>query len=107
MGLQIVMRGHQEQMTQPRPAPGRRPGGDYVRLGIGYVRPIQRVVVSHALERLSGTAGWNGKNRAIMAVGARAVSRLEEAGEKVEASFAIPGCPQRHYLPGPGNFAED
>ena len=31
------------------------------------------------------------ENRAIMAVGARALSRLEEAGEKVEVYFDVPG----------------
>ena len=31
------------------------------------------------------------KDRTIIAVGARAVSRLEEAGEQVESYFAVPG----------------
>jgi F-type H+-transporting ATPase subunit gamma len=47
-------------------------------------------LVNYALEQCQELQGEKG-NRAIMAVGARAVARLEEAGEKVDFYFDVPG----------------
>ena len=91
LGLQIVMRGHREQNNQPRPAPGRRLGAIVFGSELGMCGQFNEVVVSHALERCRELP-VTGKDLAIMAVGARAVSRLDEAKLQVEASFAMPGA---------------
>ncbi len=91
MGLQIVMRGHREQNNQPRPAPGRRLGAIVFGSELGMCGQFNEVVVSHALERCQELP-VAGKDLAIIAVGARALSRLEEAGVQVEASFPMPGA---------------
>ncbi len=51
---------------------------------------FNELLVSFALDRCNELRVAK-KDRSIIAVGARAVSRLEEAGEQVEAYFAVPG----------------
>ncbi len=91
LGLQIVMRGHREQNNQPRPSPGRRLGAIVFGSELGMCGQFNEVVVSHALERCRELP-VAGKDLAVIAVGARGLSRLEEAGVQVEASFAMPGA---------------
>ena len=91
MGMQIVMRGQREESSQPRPAPGRRLGAIIFGSELGMCGQFNELLVSYALERCNELQVAK-KDRAIVAVGARAVSRLEEAGEQVESYFAVPGA---------------
>ena len=90
MGLQIVMRGHQEQNNQPRPAPGRRLGAIVFGSELGMCGQFNEVVVSYALERCQELP-VAGKDLAIMAVGARALS----------PAWKRRGCRWRPRLPCP------
>ncbi len=90
MGMQVVMRGYGEERTQPRPAPGRRLGAIIFGSELGMCGQFNELVVSHALDRLKELKVAK-EERSIVALGARAVSRLEEAGEQVESYFAVPG----------------
>lgn len=90
MGIQIVMRSSREDRAQPRPAPGRRLGAIIFGSELGMCGQFNELMVSYALDRCNELQVAK-KDRAIIAVGARAVSRLEEAGEPVESYFAVPG----------------
>jgi F-type H+-transporting ATPase subunit gamma len=89
MGMQIVMRSNQAERARPRPAPRGRLGAIIFGSELGMCGQFNDLLVSYALDRCKELQGGK-ENRAIMAVGARAVSRLEEAGEKVEAYFDVP-----------------
>ncbi len=91
MGMQIVMRSHPEENTQTRPAPGRRLGAILFGSELGMCGQFNELLVSYALDRCNELQVAK-KDRAIIAVGARAVSRLEEAGEQVQAYFPVPGA---------------
>ncbi len=91
MGIQIVMRGRREENTQPRPAPGRRLGAIVFGSELGMCGQFNELLVSFALDKFKELQVAQ-KDRAVVAVGARAVSRLEEAGEQVESHFAVPGA---------------
>ncbi len=90
MGMQIVMRGRREERTEPRPAPGRRLGAIVFGSELGMCGQFNELLVSYALDRCNELQVAK-KDRSIIAVGARAVSRLEEAAEQVESYFAVPG----------------
>ncbi|MCL4501685.1 MAG: F0F1 ATP synthase subunit gamma [Deltaproteobacteria bacterium] len=90
MGMQIVMRGHKEERTQPRPAPGRRLGAIIFGSELGMCGQFNELLVTYALDRFNELQVAR-KDRTIIAVGARAASRLEEAGEQVESFFSVPG----------------
>lgn len=90
MGMQIVMRGQQEERAQPWPAPGQRLGAILFGSELGMCGQFNELLVSYALDRFKELQVAK-KERSIVAVGARAVSRLEEAGEQVESYFAVPG----------------
>ncbi|MBI4796963.1 MAG: F0F1 ATP synthase subunit gamma [Deltaproteobacteria bacterium] len=90
MGMQIVMRGQQEERAKPRPAPGRRLGAILFGSELGMCGQFNELLVSYALDRCNELQVAK-KDRSIIAVGARAVSRLEESGERVESYFAAPG----------------
>lgn len=90
MGMQIVMRGHREEQERPRPAPGRRLGAILFGSELGMCGQFNELLVSFALDKFKELQVAK-KDRAIVAVGARTVSRLEEAGEAVESYFAVPG----------------
>lgn len=90
MGMQIVMRSRREEMAQPQPAPGRRLGAIIFGSELGMCGQFNELLVTYALDRCHELQVAK-KDRAILAVGARAVSRLEEAGEQVESYFAVPG----------------
>jgi F-type H+-transporting ATPase subunit gamma len=90
MGMQIVMRSNQKENYHARPAPRGRLGAVIFGSELGMCGQFNDLLVNYALEQCRELQGGKG-NRAIMAVGARAVSRLEEAGEKVEAYFDVPG----------------
>jgi F-type H+-transporting ATPase subunit gamma len=90
LGLQIVMRGNQKEHSHLRPAPRGRLGAVIFGSELGMCGQFNDVLVSYALDRCQELKGGKG-NRALMAVGARVASRLEEAGEKVEAYFDVPG----------------
>ena len=89
MGLQIVMRSNQEKGNYLRPSPGRRLGAIIFGSELGMCGPFNEVLVSYALDKCKELRAE--KDRAVIAVGARAVSRLEEAGVQMEAAFAMPG----------------
>jgi len=91
MGIQIVMRGHRENEAQPRPFPGRRLGAIIFGSELGMCGQFNELLVSFALDKFQELQVAQ-KDRALIAVGARAVSRLEEAGEQVESYFAVPGA---------------
>lgn len=91
MGLQIVMRHNREDNHPHRPSPGRRLGAIIFGSELGMCGQFNEVLVSFALDRCKAMQTAE-EDRAIIAVGARAVSRLEEAGVDVEASFAMPGA---------------
>jgi F-type H+-transporting ATPase subunit gamma len=90
MGMQIVMRSNQAERARPGPAPRGRLGAIILGSELGMCGQFNDLLVSYALDRCKELQ-MGKENRAIMAVGARAVSRLEEAGEKVEAYFDVPG----------------
>jgi F-type H+-transporting ATPase subunit gamma len=90
MGMQIVMRSRREERAQPQPAPGRRLGAILFGSELGMCGQFNELLVSYALDRCNELQVAK-KDRSIIAVGARAVSRLEEAGEQVESYFAVPG----------------
>jgi F-type H+-transporting ATPase subunit gamma len=50
-------------------------------------------IVEHAVERLHGAPGTDGTR--VLAVGARAAARLEQAGLPPEADFTVPGAATR------------
>ncbi|MHB9071952.1 MAG: F0F1 ATP synthase subunit gamma [Desulfobaccales bacterium] len=90
MGMQIVMRSRREEQAQPRPASGRRLGAIIFGSELGMCGQFNELLVSYALDRFNELQVAK-KDRTIAAVGARAVSRLEEAGEQVGSYFAVPG----------------
>jgi len=90
LGLQIAMRGHQEERLQARPAPGRRLGAILFGSELGMCGQFNESVVSFALDKFNELQVAK-QDRAIIAVGARVVSRLEEAGEQAESYFPVPG----------------
>jgi F-type H+-transporting ATPase subunit gamma len=90
MGIQIVMRSNQEERVQTRPGPRGRLGAIVFGSELGMCGQFNDLIVSYALDRCQELQGGKEKP-AIMAVGARAVSRLEEAGEEVETCFDVPG----------------
>ena len=91
MGLQIVLRSHQENSLQPPPAAGGHLGAIIFGSELGMCGQFNETVVSHALDEFQKFRVGR-KNRSIIAVGDRALSRLEEAGEEVEAYFPVPCC---------------
>ncbi|MHB9073120.1 MAG: F0F1 ATP synthase subunit gamma [Desulfobaccales bacterium] len=90
LGMQIVMRSRWEEKAKPRLASGRRLGAIIFGSELGMCGQFNELLVSYALDRCNELQVAK-KDRAIVAVGARAVSRLEEAGEQVESYFAVPG----------------
>lgn len=90
MGMQIVMRHNQGEHPLHQPAPKGRLGAVIFGSELGMCGQFNDLIVSYALEQCDQLKGGKG-NRAIMAVGARTVSRLEEAGEKVKFYFDVPG----------------
>jgi F-type H+-transporting ATPase subunit gamma len=56
---------------------------------LGMCGQFNEMLVSHALDEIQKLQVGR-ENRSIIAVGDRALSRLEEAGEEVEAYFAVP-----------------
>jgi F-type H+-transporting ATPase subunit gamma len=90
MGIQIVMRRNREEGARPEPVSGGRLGAVIFGSELGMCGQFNDLLVEYALDRCRELQGGK-ENRAIMAVGARAVARLEEAGEKVEAYFDVPG----------------
>ncbi len=106
LGMQIVMRSRPEEQAPPRPAPGRRLGAILFGSELGMCGQFNELLVSYALDRCRELQVAK-KDRAIIAVGARAVSRLEEAGAEVESYVCPSRRGQRHYLPGPGIIAEN
>jgi len=90
MGLQIVMRSNQGERAHPRPAPRGRLGAVIFGSELGMCGQFNDLLVNYALARCQELQGQK-ERRAIMAVGARAVSLLEEAGEQVEFHFDVPG----------------
>ena len=89
LGMQIVMRGQREDRAQPRPAPGRRLGAIIFGSELGMCGQFNELLVSFALDGCNELQVAK-KDRSTIAVGARAVSRLEEAGVQVESYFAVP-----------------
>jgi F-type H+-transporting ATPase subunit gamma len=89
MGMQIVMR-HNQEARASQPAPRGRLGMIIFGSELGMCGQFNDLIVSYALNQCQELQGGK-DNRSIMAVGARAVSRLEEAGEKVEFYFDVPG----------------
>ncbi len=90
MGMQIAMRGHGEERAQPRTTPGRRLGAIIFGSELGMCGQFNESLVAFALDTFR-ELHLPPKDRVILAVGARTVSRLEEAGEQVESSFPVPG----------------
>ena len=90
LGMQIVMRSQREERAQPWPAPGRRLGAILFGSELGMCGQFNELLVSYALDRFTELQVAK-EERSIVAVGARAVSRLQEAGEQVESYFAVPG----------------
>lgn len=90
MGIQIVMRADRGEWTRAGVTPRGRLGAVIFGSELGMCGQFNDLLVDYALERCAEMPGGK-ENRAIMAVGARAASRLEEAGEKVEFYFDVPG----------------
>jgi F-type H+-transporting ATPase subunit gamma len=90
LGIQIVMRNSQEEKAQPQPPPGRRLGAIIFGSELGMCGQFNESLVNFVLDRCKELQVAK-KDRAVVAVGARAVSRLEEAGEQVESYFPVPG----------------
>jgi F-type H+-transporting ATPase subunit gamma len=90
MGMQIVMRSSRQERIQPRPAPGRRLGAIIFGSELGMCGQFNELLVTFALDRCKELQVAK-KDLALIAVGARAVARLEEAGEQAESYVAVPG----------------
>lgn len=90
LGLQIAMRGLPEERMQVQPVPGRRLGAVLFGSELGMCGQFNELLVSFALDKFNELQVAK-PDRAIIAVGARLVSRLEEAGEQVESYFPVPG----------------
>ncbi|MCK9378425.1 MAG: F0F1 ATP synthase subunit gamma, partial [Syntrophobacterales bacterium] len=90
MGMQVVLRSSHKNSFQPPPPAGGRLGAIIFGSELGMCGQFNEMIVSHALDEFQKLQVGQG-NRSIIAVGDRALSRLEEAGEKVEAYFAVPG----------------
>jgi F-type H+-transporting ATPase subunit gamma len=91
MGLQIVIRSNQGEVPRAaQPAPRGRLGAVIFGSELGMCGQFNDLLVNYALEQCQQLQGKKA-GLAIMAVGARAVSLLEEAGEKVEFYFDVPG----------------
>ncbi len=89
MGMQIVMRSWEERIVL-QPASGRRLGAIIFGSELGMCGQFNQLLVSFALDRCKelqvAKEEWS-----IIAVGARAVSSMEEAGVQVESYVAVPG----------------
>ena len=90
MGLQIVMRSSREESLPPGPAPARRLGAIIFGSELGMCGQFNELLVSFALAACADLHVAK-KDRALIAVGARVVSRMEEAGEPAESYVAVPG----------------
>jgi F-type H+-transporting ATPase subunit gamma len=89
LGLMIVMRGRREENWRPL-APGGRLGAVIIGSELGMCGPFNDSLVGLALKRLAELQK-EPSARAVVAVGARALARLEEEGEPVESHFDLPG----------------
>jgi F-type H+-transporting ATPase subunit gamma len=90
MGMQVVLRNSQKNSVEAAPAAGGRLGAIIFGSELGMCGQFNEMLVSHALDEFQKLRVKR-KDRSIVAVGDRALSRLEEAGEEVEAYFAVPG----------------
>jgi len=89
MGMQVVMRNDAAGL-QLRPASSGRLGVIVFGSEFGMCGQFNELLVSYALHRCKDLQIAE-TERSIIAVGARAVSRLEEAGVRVESYVAVPG----------------
>jgi F-type H+-transporting ATPase subunit gamma len=90
MGLRALFRSGATDRTVMRTAPGRVPGCLVFGSDQGMCGQLNDQVVAHAMTRMEEIEIDPGR-RVVLAVGERARSRLEERGQTVEATMAVPG----------------
>lgn len=90
LGLHVVLARRPRELSPDRPRPGRKTGVIVFGSDQGMCGPLNEQIVAHALEALR-SMGLPKARRRVLAVGARAASRLEEAGQPVEDVLAVPG----------------
>ncbi|MFO7784362.1 MAG: F0F1 ATP synthase subunit gamma [Thermodesulfobacteriota bacterium] len=90
MGLRAVFQGGHAGQVITRKGPGRVTGAVVFGSDQGMCGQLNDQMVGHAMNHLDGLrAGPD--NRVVLAVGGRARARLEEWGQSVEATMALPG----------------
>ena len=90
MGLRALFRSGGIDRAVMRTSPGRVPGCMVFGSDQGMCGSLNDQVVGHAMAHLEELETEPGK-RVVLAVGERARSRLEERGQPVEATMAVPG----------------
>lgn len=90
MGLCALFRSGGADRAILRTAPGRTPGCVVFGSDQGMCGQLNDQVVAHTLTYLE-ELGVDPAERVVLAVGERARSRLEEQGQPVEATMAVPG----------------
>lgn len=90
LGLHVVLAQRPRELAPDRPRPGARTGVIVFGSDQGMCGPLNEQIVAHALEALR-SMGLARERRRVLAVGARAAIRLEEAGQPVEDVLSMPG----------------
>jgi len=90
MGLRSLFRSGAADRTVTRTAPGRVPGCLVFGSDQGMCGQLNDQVVAHAMTHMEEIETDAGR-RVVLAVGERARSRLEERGQPVEETMAVPG----------------
>jgi F-type H+-transporting ATPase subunit gamma len=90
LGLQVVLRMSPERIATVRTAPHGRVGAIVIGSDQGMCGALNEQIVSHTLESLRAF-GIHREERAMVAVGLRVTTRLEDAGEFIEHVLPVPG----------------
>ncbi len=90
MGLKVVLQGHQQAWSRPRPGLDRKVGAIIFGSEQGMVGQFNEQIALFALGYLN-QAATRLEDRTVIAVGSRAAISLEEAGQPVAEQFPLPG----------------
>lgn len=90
LGLQVVLRNRPRFTLSARDSSGQRPGAIVFGTDQGMCGSLNEQVLAKVLSTLA-ESGADPKKRPLLAVGERMAALLEDAGERVEAVFSVPG----------------
>ena len=90
MGLQVVLQMRPGGRVTVRPAPKRHVGAIVIGSDQGMCGPLNEQIVAHAITTMRELRAAP-ENRTLLAAGLRVTTRLEDAGEFIEHSVAVPG----------------